>query len=340
MVTIRRLNPYDDAEFAAFHAAYAAANDFERSHTDTFPLAEFVIPFRRESVESERYGLIAQDGDALVGVAVIDLPLTDNRELVEAYVYVPPEHRRHGVGSALARQVAVDTRQRGRTSWLCLVSGRGYDQPGDTVIPGEAFAAALGLTMRQREVQRRLPLPVPADRLDELAEEAARKHGDYRLERWVEACPDDYVEAYCALKTAMVDEMPTGEMEIEPERWDAERLRDFEASYLAQDRTRHVYVAIAPDGSIAGHTELVVPKHDPQVVYQWDTLVLPAHRGHRLGLALKVANLAWVQAEHPERTAVRTWNAESNNPMIAVNEAMGFEPVEYEGSWQGDIPRE
>lgn len=340
MVTIRRLNPYDDAEFAAFHAAYAAANDFERPYAETWPLAELVVPLRRESVDADHYGLIAQDGDDIVGVAVIELPLTDNRELADVCVYVPPEHRRLGVGTSLARQIAVDTRQRGRTSWLCLVSGRGYDQPDDTVIPGEAFAARLGLTMRQREVQRHLSLPAPTDRLDKLSEEAAHKHGDYRLERWVDACPDDYVEAYCALKTAMVDEMPTGEMEIEAERWDAERLRDFEASYLAQDRTRHVYVAIAPNGSIAGHTELVVPKHDPQLVYQWDTLVLPAHRGHRLGLALKVANLAWVQAEHPERTAVRTWNAESNDPMIAVNEAMGFEPVEYEGSWQGDIPRE
>jgi GNAT superfamily N-acetyltransferase len=340
VVTIRRLDPHDDAEFAAFHAAYAAANDFERPHADTWPLAEFVVPFRRESVEADHYGLIAQDGDDVVGVAVIELPLTDNRELADVCVYVPPQHRRRGVGATLARQIAVDLRQRGRTSWLCLVSGRRHDQPDDTLIPGEAFAARLGLTMRQREVQRQLTLPAPTERLDALARDAALRRGDYRLERWVNLCPDEYVEAYCALKTAMVDEMPTGEMEIEAEQWDAERLRDFEAAYLAQDRTRYVHVAVEPDGSIAAHTELVVPKHDPGVVYQWDTLVLPAHRGHRLGLALKVANLAWVQAEHPERKAVRTWNAESNAPMIAVNEAMGFVPVEYEATWQGKVPGE
>ncbi len=340
MVTIRRLDPHDDAEFAAFHAAYVAANDYERPYAESWPLAEFVVPFRRQSVDADHYGLIAQDGDEIVGVAVIELPLTDNRELGDVCVYVPPQHRRRGVGHSLARQIAVDLRQRGRTSWLCLVTGRRYDQPADIVTPGEAFAAHFGLTMRQREVQRTLSLPAPTERLDALAREAALRHADYRLERWVNRCPDQYVEAYCALKTAMVDEMPTGDMEIETEQWDAERLRDFEESYLAQDRTRYVYVAIAPDGSIAAHTELVVPKHDPEVVYQWDTLVLPAHRGHRLGLALKVANLAWVQAEHPERKAVRTWNAESNAAMIAVNEAMGFVPVEYEGTWQGAVPGE
>jgi GNAT superfamily N-acetyltransferase len=337
-MTMRRLDPHDEAEFAAFHAAYAAANDFERPYADTFPLAEFVIPFRRESLAIERYGLIAQDSGVVAGVAVVDLSLTDNLDLAEVCVFVPPEHRRRGVGTALARQLAVDLRQRGRTSWMCLVSGRRYDQPAGTLVPGEAFAARLGLTLRQEELQRRLPLPAPRDRLDALTAEAAPKHRDFRLVRWVNHCPDEYVEPYCRLKTAMVDEMPTGELELEAEAWDEPRLRDMEDIAVAQGRDRYVYAAVAPDGDMAGHTELVVPTHDPGVVYQWDTLVLPKHRGHRLGLALKVANLAWVQDEHPERESLRTWNAADNGPMIAVNDAMGFEPVEWEGSWQGEIP--
>jgi GNAT superfamily N-acetyltransferase len=338
VLSIRRLDPHDDAEFAAYHAAYAAANDFERPYSDTFALAEAVVAFRRQSPTIDVYGLIADDGGDVVGVAVVQLPLTDNLDLAEVAVFVPPARRRRGIGTVLARQVAVDLQQRGRTSWMTLVAGRRCDQPVDTVTPGEAFAARLGLTLRQRELQRRLDLPAPLDRLDALASEAAPKHQDYRLVRWVDACPDEYVDAYCALKTAMVDEMPTGELEMEAERWDVERLRDYEEHQLEQHRTRHVYAAVAPDGSIAGHTELVVPEHDPGVVYQWDTLVLPKHRGHRLGLALKVANLAWTQAEHPDRTSLRTWNAESNAPMVAVNDAMGFEPVEWEGNWQGEIP--
>jgi len=81
-----------------------------------------------------------------------------------------------------------------------------------------------------------------------------------------------------------------------------------------------------------------VPAYDPGVVYQWDTLVLPAHRGHRLGLALKVANLRTVQDAHPERTDVRTFNADANTYMVAVNEAIGFTAVEYVGEWQGPVP--
>ncbi len=48
-------------------------------------------------------------------------------------------------------------------------------------------------------------------------------------------------------------------------------------------------------------------------------------------------NLEVVQALHPDRTILHTWNAESNGPMIAVNEAMGFLPVRYEGEYYRNL---
>src|SRR3712207_7186814 len=43
-------------------------------------------------------------------------------------------------------------------------------------------------------------------------------------------------------------------------------------------------------GKVVGYTEIRVPSHHPGRAYQWGTLVDPAHRGHRLGIALKAAN--------------------------------------------------
>lgn len=43
---------------------------------------------------------------------------------------------------------------------------------------------------------------------------------------------------------------------------------------------------------------------------------------------MKAANLAAVQADHPERRSVSTQNAETNAPMVAINEKMGFRAVE------------
>jgi hypothetical protein len=52
--------------------------------------------------------------------------------------------------------------------------------------------------------------------------------------------------------------------------------------------------------------------------------VVAAHRGHRLGLLLKVAMNLWLRDAQPQLTEISTWNAESNDHMIAVNEAIGY----------------
>jgi RimJ/RimL family protein N-acetyltransferase len=119
-----------------------------------------------------------------------------------------------------------------------------------------------------------------------------------------------------------------GDLEFEPEAYPPERIRAQEQIAAAAGRTRYTTVAQAPDGECVAYTELVVPAHDPGRVYQWGTLVAPGHRGHRLGLAVKVHNLRWLQQERPDLRFVTTFNAEVNRPMIEVNERMGFRPVE------------
>ena len=74
--------------------------------------------------------------------------------------------------------------------------------------------------------------------------------------------------------------------------------------------------------------------HEPGKAYQWGTLVLREHRGHRLGQATKAHNLLWLQRERADLTLLVTYNAEVNRHMIAVNEAMGFRPVERLGEYQ------
>ena len=61
--------------------------------------------------------------------------------------------------------------------------------------------------------------------------------------------------------------------------------------------------------------------------------MLREHRGHRLGMLLKIANLQLLQEAAPGHPSVLTWNAEENRPMLGVNEAVGFVPIGYEGAW-------
>lgn len=57
--------------------------------------------------------------------------------------------------------------------------------------------------------------------------------------------------------------------------------------------------------------------------------MVAAHRGHRLGLAIKARGLKELQRRvGPERTRVLTCNAEQNGYMVSINERLGFRPVE------------
>ena len=59
-----------------------------------------------------------------------------------------------------------------------------------------------------------------------------------------------------------------------------------------------------------------------------------AHRGHRLGLVLKIAMLYWLREEEPQLRIVDTWNAASNAHMIRVNEMLGYQVMAEAIVWQ------
>ena len=93
---------------------------------------------------------------------------------------------------------------------------------------------------------------------------------------------------------------------------------------------RHVQtaMALAPDGSVAGVSDVRVDYSDPAHGQVGITLVDPVHRGRRLGLALKVATHDLAVATYPELVSVDTSNAEVNTWMNAVNDALGYRTIE------------
>jgi GNAT superfamily N-acetyltransferase len=87
---------------------------------------------------------------------------------------------------------------------------------------------------------------------------------------------------------------------------------------------------IAPDGAVAGYTDIAVGP-GTQTAEQWGTLVRRAHRGHGLGYGLKAAVIGLLQRERPDITATVTSNALTNAAMVAVNDQLGYQVVEYVG---------
>ncbi len=112
---------------------------------------------------------------------------------------------------------------------------------------------------------------------------------DYRIVTFDTVCPDEHLESFGRLLGMLISEIPLGDLDLEDSEWTPERMRAAEQRQV--DIGRHVLtaLAIAPDGSVAGFSDVRIDDTDHSHGQVGITLVDPAHRGHRLGLALKVA---------------------------------------------------
>ncbi|MEV7771795.1 GNAT family N-acetyltransferase [Kitasatospora sp. NPDC086791] len=99
-----------------------------------------------------------------------------------------------------------------------------------------------------------------------------------------------------------------------------------------------IVAAVHDDGTMAGYTEIVLPHGASPRAQQYDTAVVPAHRGSGLGLWAKAAMVRRLRAEHPGVAEIETDNAHDNVHMVAVNHALGFRSCRRTHEFQLDVP--
>ena len=187
------------------------------------------------------------------------------------------------------------------------------------------FAARHGLDRKAVDVNRRqLTCDLERERLDRLFLEAQGHAADYELVRRLGRSPDAELEAVARM-TSAINDAPTDDLDIEDEVFTAERIRDYEEAQLARGNTVHrVLARHRGTGELAGQSVVAVDGERPHLADQHDTSVVRGHRGHRLGLLLKLDMLRWLLDEQPQVESIDTWNAASNDHMIGVNETLGY----------------
>ena len=322
---IRQVNVFDDAELERFHEVTERAESFERPHHSGWSLDETKIELRRQVPTERSEAWAAYDEVTMVGAMSLWFPLLDNLTKCWGAVGVDPDHRRHGVGSALVAQIVIRMAHEGRTT---MVTESAYPFDRRTDHPYRRFAEANGFTVASDEIRRILPLPVDPAFLQTLAAEVAPHHTDYRIASFVDSLPDELIASYCALSNQLGVDAPTGDVDFEAESMTPELWREHVAKEKEMGRTRLSTLAIDGAGTVVAYTDLILPPEPNVDVWQWGTLVHREHRGHRLGTAVKVQNLQQLAAAHSKRLRVLTCNAKTNHHMVDINVRLGFEAIE------------
>jgi hypothetical protein len=81
---------------------------------------------------------------------------------------------------------------------------------------------------------------------------------------------------------------PLGDVQLEEEHWDQERVRaEYRRIAAMGRRVVDTFALHEASGVLVGYTQVQVPRESPAVAFQQDTLVMREHRGHRLGLRMK-----------------------------------------------------
>jgi len=324
---VAEIDVHDDEKVRQWWQVARDADAYGREEYAAFwSLQSTLGAFRDPDNPYQQSPLAAWEGEQLIGVSHLAYPMLDNTHLGILVVMVHPDHRRRGAGTALLHESIEHGRERGRTTFVSEAN-MPFQDPQTS--PGSMFLAKHGFARATLEIHRLLELPAAMSHLDDLGTQAASHARDYRFVSFGDRVPDDILEGYCALQIAFNSEAPLGDLDIEPEVWDEARVRGSEERFEKQGRHQRRTVALAPDGTVVALTEMAASDQQPQLGWQGGTLVLAQHRGHRLGLATKIANLRRYAADFPAVRKVHSWNAEENGPMVAINDALGFRPVEY-----------
>lgn len=332
-VAVRPLPHVPDVEFLD-RESEVARNRWWRFRTDVAahdlpydppPTREQTIWWLYADPGDRRETWVIRDADGIA--AAVNLLFFDgsNPHLVWATdLHVRPDVRRSGYGRALYEHARRRAQDEGR---------RTLNISGPRSEAASEFADALGLDLTQtllRSVQRLDAIDLA--RLERSAARSSRDAPQYSVVRWVGHCPDEHINDYVHAKNGMLDAPVAEGIEFTPPVAKAEIVREAE-DLRARVGVREYVVCARDDttGEFAAVTQVFALGGARGE--QGDTTVLRHHRGHRLGLRLKVTMLRWLTEVEPGIRELETLNDPNNEPMLRVNRQLGYRPSELWDTW-------
>jgi GNAT superfamily N-acetyltransferase len=324
----------DDEALADWHDVEVARAAKDEPGLPTPSLGELRALRGDATPRYELAWLVGRDGGEAVACGSIVVPRGPEAPIGRATAAVTPSGRGRGHGRAMATAVVAQARTLGCAVLQTMVASPLSSPIG--AVAGDVLAASLGATAVFEQVRRRLTFDHDAiTRLEALAAGERRHAAGYELVRWCDAAPDELVGGMAELLPLVASDSPTGALALDATPFDVARVRDGEALERRRGRRSCATGArSAESGELVGYTLVALHAEDADVALQRGTVVRAAHRGHRLGLLVKVENVRQLRARFPKVERVETWNAVDNEHMVSVNELMGFEAVLRYRTWQ------
>jgi mycothiol synthase len=319
-----------DAELTALHGVEVPIAAERRSHRMPQALDAYIAFARSLPSQFEDHAWLAEAADGTpIACGFCWSNSAGDQRVMECDLAVRRDRRREGIGSQLFDRICAVTSDEGRS----LLKWETFD----TVPAGEAFSLRVGAQPARANRTSELSLAdVDWAMIDEWTKALRARESGYCVEMIDGAFPQhlraDAATFHHIMQTAPRDDLDVGDVLIDPDD-----VAELDRALLEAGRVRWTALVRDPTGTCVGGTEVTFEPGEPSLVLQQNTGIDPAHRGLGLAKWAKAAILERIRHDHPEVRRIRTGNAFSNAPMLAINQALGFKVVGTTTEWQFSV---
>ena len=319
-----------DAELRMLHAVEAPI-EIERGSSRMPQRLEWYMAYARNlPTQFDDHAWLAESPSGTpIAVGYCWSNAAGDGRVMECDVLVARDRRRQGVGSRFMVLICDKTIEEGRSllTWSTF----------DAVPAAECFSRAAGGHVARVNRTSELTLAGLDWAMVEQWSSAARPRGlGYSVEIIDGPIPvplrGDAAKFHHIMQTAPQDDLDVGDVII-----GTDFVADLDRALIESGRGRWTVFVRDPAGSCVGGTEVTFEPGDHSMVHQQNTGIDPAHRGLGLAKWVKATMLEHLRDERPAVRRVRTGNAFSNAPMLAINDALGFEVVSTSTDWQAEV---
>ncbi len=319
-----------DEDLRALHSIEVPVEAERGSHRMPQPIESYIGFVRHLPSQLDGHTwLVESSGGSPVACGHCWSLSSGDPRVMECDILVHGEHRRRGIGTRLLARICDHARNEGRSLLVW--------ETFEAVPAGEAFSRRLGARMaRVSRTSELLMDKVDWAMIDSWRSAGKARYLGYSLQMVDGPYPDHLLADAVGFHQVM-QSAPRDELEVADIRIDADFVTELDETLVGAGRERWAIFVRDRSGSCVGGTELTFDPGTADTAFQQGTGIDPAHRGLGLAKWAKATMLRRLHDERPAVVRVQTGNAYSNAPMVAVNQALGFEVTSSTTDWQAGV---